>query len=298
MSSAPATERSTDLARRPGAALVVAAAALFGTVGTARVLGPDASSWSVGATRLLLAAVLLVAVAAWVDGRGLTWTLVRRPASLFAGAGQAGFQLTFLAAVETTGVAVSTLVAIGTAPLVTGVLTRDVSRRWLGATALAVAGLVLLVSGAGATVSPAGVLLALGAALSYATYTTASSRLATSAPLASVTAAGFVVAAALLLPALPLADNRWVASGAGLSMLVYLGVVATTVAYLLFVAGLRGVPAATAQTLGLTEPVVATVLGVAVLGERLGARGAAGALLVLLGLAVLARRSSSLPSSS
>lgn len=292
-----AAERSAHVLARPGVLLVVAATTLFGTVGTARVLGPEASAWSVGALRLLVAAVLLVAVATWLDGHRPAWSLVRRPESLLAGAGQAGFQLTFLAAVELTGVAVSTLVAIGAAPLITGLLTRTVTRRWLAATALAVTGLALLVSGADVSASAAGLLLALLAAVSYATYTTASSRLAGSAPSASVTAAGFLVAAALLAPALVFADNAWVASPSGAAMLAYLAVVATVVAYLLFVAGLRGVPAATAQTLGLTEPVVATVLGVAVLGESLGPLGVAGALLVLVGLAVLARPGRSLRSS-
>jgi hypothetical protein len=54
--------------------------------------------------------------------------------------------------------------------------------------------------------------------------------------------------------------------------------------YRLFTAGLGGVAPATASTLALAEPVVATVLGVALLGERLGPVGTAGAALVLTGL--------------
>lgn len=292
-----ATERRAGPSSLTGVLLVVTATALFGTIGTARVLGPSASSWSVGALRLLLAVAVLVAVARWQDGRGRTWGLVPRRDSLLAGAGQATFQVTFLTAVELTGVAVATLVAIGSAPLITGLLTRSVSRRWVAATVLALLGLALLVSGSVAPLSRTGLALALGAGLAYAVYTTASSRLTAHAPPASVTAAGFVVAAALLAPALLVTDSSWVASAAGAGLLVYLALVATAVAYLLFVTGLRVVPAASAQTLGLTEPVVATALGVLVLGEALRPVGLLGAVLVLAGLAVLALGARRLPSS-
>jgi DME family drug/metabolite transporter len=59
------------------------------------------------------------------------------------------------------------------------------------------------------------------------------------------------------------------------------------VAYVLFGAGLARVDAGTATTLTLFEPVVAAVLGVAVVGERLGAWAWTGTGLVLLGLLVL-----------
>jgi DME family drug/metabolite transporter len=274
--------------------LVVVAAALWGTVGTARVLGPAASSWSVGALRLAVGAAVLVALARVVDGRAGTprdvLRLAARPASLLAGAGQALFQVTFLAAVELTGVAVGTLVAIGSAPVFTGLLTRSVERAWLAATGCAVVGVALLAADGRGEVAPLGVLAALGAGMGYATYTVASRSLAGSGhPPASVAAAGFLVAALLLAPALALTDQAWARSAGGAVLVLYLGVVATAVAYLLFVAGLRHVAAPTAQTLGLAEPVVATTLGVAVLGERLGPLGALGCALVVAGLALLAR---------
>ena len=52
------------------------------------------------------------------------------------------------------------------------------------------------------------------------------------------------------------------------------------------VGGLRILPAGPVATLVLAEPVVATVLGVVVLGERLGPAGWVGCLLVLAGLAL------------
>ncbi|HET8616349.1 MAG TPA: hypothetical protein VFL94_12550, partial [Actinomycetales bacterium] len=166
-----ATTGSADHVRLH-AVLVLVGASLFGTIGTARVLGPDSPSGSVGAVRVLLAAVVLMLLAQAARPAPGAWRRERRRvATLVAGLAQAAFQLTFLAAVLQTGVAVGTLVAIGSAPLVAGLLSRQVSRTWLVATSVALAGLVLLVlGGGGARLSWPGLLLALGAGASYGVY--------------------------------------------------------------------------------------------------------------------------------
>ena len=69
--------------------------------------------------------------------------------------------------------------------------------------------------------------------------------------------------------------------------MLWLGLVATTVAYLLFGIGLRELQPGHIATLNLFEPAVATLLGVLVLGETLGAVGWIGCLLVLAALALL-----------
>jgi DME family drug/metabolite transporter len=69
-------------------------------------------------------------------------------------------------------------------------------------------------------------------------------------------------------------------------MALWLGLATTTVAYVLFGRGLRNLPAGPVTTLVLAEPVVATVLGVVVLGEHLVPLGWVGAALVLAGLAL------------
>jgi DME family drug/metabolite transporter len=278
---------------RGHAVLVLAGASLFGTIGTARVLGPDSPSGSVGAVRVLLAALVLVVLAAAVRPTRDAWVGEwRRGSTLVAGAAQAAFQLTFLAAVLHTGVAVGTLVAIGTAPLVAGLLSRHVSTTWATATAVALAGLTLLVlGGGGARLSWTGLLLAIGAGTSYGVYLVATSRAVThGAPPALTTAVAFTVAAVVLLPWLVLEDASWLATGSGWLMVVYLALVPTVLAYRLFARGLRCVPASTASTMALAEPVVATVLGVALLGERLSAVGWVGAALVLAGLVLVSRR--------
>jgi len=97
----------------------------------------------------------------------------------------------------------------------------------------------------------------------------------------------FGAAAVLLAPVLALSSPGWVLTGRGIAVIGYLGVVTTVLAYLLYGRGLRTVPAPVAVTLGLAEPVVAAILGLAVLGERLSTTALAGLVLVGLALATL-----------
>lgn len=191
--------------------------------------------------------------------------------------------------------AVGTLVAIGAAPVMTGVLTLHVTRRWALATTIAVTGLALLVAGqrhGGVDVSAWGVVLALAAATSYATYIIGGDLAQRRGQeTQTMLSAAFAVAALLALPWLVLGDRSWLGTGPGLALLGFLVVVPTLLAYSLFNRGLRGTRASTAATLGLVEPVVAALLAFLLLGERLTATGLVGAALILLGLLVAVRDS-------
>jgi DME family drug/metabolite transporter len=273
-------------------ALVLFAAVLFGTTGTAQALGPDASPLAVGSARIAVGAVLL-ALAAWLvrGGAGGRWSRGTLAASA---AGIAGYQLFFFAAVADTGVAVGTVVALGSAPAMAGLLARAVDgtpldRRWAACTALATTGVLLLVlSGADAQVSVLGVVLAVGAGASYATYTVCSKLLLADghAPEA-VMARGFGLAAIALLPLLAVKGGD-VASPDGVALALYLGAIPTALAYVLFARGLKWLTPGETATLTLAEPLTAAALGTVVLSERPGALAIAGAVLVLAGLAALA----------
>jgi DME family drug/metabolite transporter len=91
--------------------------------------------------------------------------------------------------------------------------------------------------------------------------------------------ASFGIGAVLLLPVLALGDTTWLGEPDGIALALYLGLVPTLLAYVLFARGLRSLAA---------SEVTATLLGVLVLDERIGAVGAVGVSLVFAGLAVLA----------
>jgi DME family drug/metabolite transporter len=270
---------------------------LFGTTGTARALGPPAADpVAVGALRVVLGAAALgwLAVAAGeADAARRCWDAEVRVATLTGVAAVAAYQACFFAAVRLTGVALGTLVAIGAAPVLAGLfgllLGESPTSRWGVATALAVAGCALLLFPArDPGLSAAGTALALGAAAAYAAFTVASRRvlLHTGSP-NTVMAVLFSGGAVLLLPALSGKDLGWLPTGRGLAMVTWLGLVATAAAYSLFARCLSRLPAATATTLDLAEPVTATALGFLVLGERLGLQAGAGAALVAGGLLLL-----------
>ncbi len=275
---------------------VLLAAALFGTTGTAQALGPDSTSTlGVGAARLVVGGLALLALLPLVGGRGgEVLALWRTPTGLVAGACTAAYQVCFFAGVDRAGVAVGTLAAIGSGPVLTGVLAllllgERPGRAWLAATGVCLAGLALLVlvgSGSGGA-DPAGVGLSVAAGLAYAAYTVlAKQQLDRGHRPSSVMAAAFGLGGLLSLPLLATQPLGWVATAGGVALVAYLGLVTTTLAYLLFVRGLAVLAAGPVTTLVLAEPVVATALGVLVLDERLSAAGAVGAGLVLLGLLV------------
>src|SRR4051794_23874162 len=294
--------------------LVLVAAVLFGTTGTARALGPDISPLGVGASRIAVGALLLAAVAAVLARRSSSpagalarrtrrsspaagsRTAWRRRTVLTGGVGVAAYQLSFFAAVADTGVAVGTVVALGSAPVFAGLLSRIVANarldaRWAACTALATAGVALLVTGGGgATVSPLGVALALGAGAGYAAYTVAAKQLLDQghAP-EQVMARTFGTGALMLLPIIPASGFTAVSSAPALAEALYLGAIPTALAYVLFARGLRQLPTAEVATLTLAEPLTAAMLGTVVLGEQLTPGAALGAGMILAGLAALAR---------
>jgi DME family drug/metabolite transporter len=279
---------------------VLLAAVCFGTTGTAQALGPGASPVTVGAVRIAVGALLLLAAqhAARRAAQHATGTGRWARGPLAAGAlGVAAYQLCFFAAVKDTGVAVGTVVALGSAPALAGLGgwlldRRAPGRAWAAATALACGGVALLaLAGGGSEVSAPGVALAVGAGASYAAFTLASKRLLDAGHgVEPVMARMFGLGALLLLPVLVLGDLSWVATPGGAAMALWLGAVPTAIAYLLFARGLRHLPANEVATLTLGEPVTAAVLGAVVLGERPGAVAVAGIALILAGLAVLALR--------
>jgi DME family drug/metabolite transporter len=272
--------------------LVLLSAVCFGTTGTAQALGPDAAPITVGAVRIAFGGALLLLVARAAPVAAAAWP--RRELGVIAVA-IAGYQLAFFAAVDRTGVAVGTVVALGSAPAIAGVAGRLVdgeplTGRWAVATALACAGVLLLVlGGGGASVDPLGIMLAMVSGSGYATYAVLAKRLLRRghAP-ERVMAASFSLGAVLLVPVLLLGDLSWLATGDGLALAVFLGVIPTALAYVLFARGLRHLTPGETATLTLAEPLTATGLGILVLGERPGALAAIGAGLVLAGLLALA----------
>jgi drug/metabolite transporter, DME family len=288
-----------------GLVLVCLAAVSWGTTGSVMALlardgtpSPLLVGWArmAGAAPCLLLAIALVPPAA--AARGIRQPRDRAKAALL-GAAMAAYQVCYFWAVPRTGVALTALLAICSSPLMIAAgaaltLKERPSPATITALPLAVAGTAMILAGPRATGDAppgfaAGALAALGAGLSYAVYAvTAKGLLRRVAPL-PLAALTFTLAAVLLTPVLVLERGAAAQLSAGWPLLLYLGVVPTAAAYVVFGAGLRRVTATTAGIATLLEPLTAAALGVLLFGERLGAIGWAGAALLLGALGLLAR---------
>ena len=286
-------------ASRRGFLLVVLAALLWGTSGVSgrlvadrTDLGPLDIAWH----RMAIGAVvLLLGFAATRRGRNATPSLTRGTAVRLAlvGAGLAAYQFAYFAAVATAGVSIATLVALGLAPLLIAVGATLLGhgrpdRATLVALVVALVGLVLLVGiSAGAdtgTTIVLGALLATGSALGYTVVTLAGAGVPSGIP---VTLVGFLGGALVLTPPALASGLQFTAEPVALAVLIYLGVVPSALAYAMFFRGLQTVPGAVASIVTLLEPLTATALATAFLGERLSPGALAGGMLVLVAVAGL-----------
>jgi DME family drug/metabolite transporter len=276
---------------------VIGASVLWGTAGTAGLL-VSADSIALAAARLVIGgtALALFGLFAGAGARARRGRLVT-PGLLVAAVAVAVYQLCFFAAVARTGVAIGTVVAIGSGPVFTGLLSwmlhgERPSRRWAMATAAAVCGCAALIVGGGAQAGGqmvSGVLFALLGGLLYAFYAvTAARAISTGASSNAVMGVLFGGAAVIMVPVLLWRGTEWLAEPRGLLAALYLGIGATALSYFLYGRGLRTTPVATAATLALAEPAVAALLGLLVLGERLTPLSIAGLVLLAISLVVVA----------
>ncbi len=294
----PARSSSNKSSFIKGQWYVLLAAILWGTTGTVQALAPaGASPIALGTVRLVVggAALLMWALmkGGLPDGRHWPKRIVL-PGALCV----AAYQLFFFAGVARTGVAVGTLVGIGSAPIVAGLLDsvfkgQRPSRQWSAATLFAISGCALLLfAGADSqvTIDFWGIFLALGAGAVYAVFALLAKELVSDHAPAAVMAVLFSLGAVLLFPLLFWVDLSWLAEPGSWLVALELGLLATTVSYLLYARGLMTVAAATAVTLSLAEPLTAAALGIFLLGETVTLSILAGMALIFTGLVLLTRR--------
>ncbi|MGW3177261.1 DMT family transporter, partial [Streptomyces sp. NPDC001153] len=264
-----------------GLLYLIITGATWGTAGAAASLvyrTSDMGAFGLSFWRCALGLVLLLA------GRGLrprtrpagTEPLARRAGKVLAtGLGLAVFQTAYFAAVESTGLAVATVVTLGAGPVLIALGARLLLGERLGAggvsaVAGALAGLaVLTFGGSAATVRPAGVLLALVSAAGYGAMTLLTRwwGRAGGTDASDTTVGAFAVTGLCLLPfalhegLLPHTAHP----GRLLWLVLYIAAVPTALAYALYFAGAAVVRSATVSVIMLLEPVTAAVLAVALL---------------------------------
>ncbi len=284
---------------RSGLAALTLTGVLWGSIGVVvRLLQDDGlPTLSIAFWRLVCAVAVLLLLLGRAGLRSLA-AEARRPRRLLAvSVGSLAFQLLFFVAVRDAGVAVATLVALGLAPVALavaeGVRDRVPPDAWsLGVLLCALAGLAL-VTGAGGTAGPrplVGVLEAAASGLAYAASTALSGPLSARLGPLTITFASSAVGMVLLAPVVLFTASALPRTPTAVAGVVWLGVIATVVAYGLFYAGLRTTPGSVAMILTLLEPVTAVGLAAVLLGERLTVANVLGGTLLVAAVAVLALR--------
>lgn len=271
---------------------VLAAGVLWGTVGPAELLARSpAGPLALGGARVLSGGIVLAVIAlAAAPGGFRSLPRAAWPAILAASCANATFQGAFFTSAAHSGAAVATAVTFGLAPVSTGLCERimlgtRLSRRWMTGTASATAGCVLMTLPAGPVRTDV-LGLACGALAGgcFGVYTVSAKRmLDAGVNMLTAVPVTLVISGAALSPWM-LRSLPALAAPRSLLLEAWLGPVAVSLAYWLFIRGLRYVAAATAGTLSLAEPLVATALGIGVLGEHLSLLTAGGSLLLLGGL--------------
>lgn len=198
------------------------------------------------------------------------------------------FALIFVAAYRLPGGMAATLTA--TAPimimLVAWLLVGERPRlASLGGAAVGVVGVALLVLRADFAVDPIGVAASFGAVAMSSLGFVLIKRWTPPVDLLTFTAWQLVAGGLALLPVAILVEGTPPPMDLpAIGGFLYLGLVGTVVAYVVWFRGLRRLPAAAVSLVGLLNPVAGTVIGVALAREAFGTAQALGLLLVLAGI--------------
>jgi drug/metabolite transporter (DMT)-like permease len=294
---APVAPRPRD--RALGLVLILVSAAAFGAM---PILGKvayrsGAEPVSLLAVRFAVAAGCLLAVRAVVAGRGGAgpWPGGSTLGTLVA-LGGGVYVLQSLAYFRALELAPAALVAIvlylfpGLVVLLTVVFLRErPTAAVVGCLLLSVLGVGLTVGPVSGSVDPLGPALAAVSAVCYSVYIVVSSRVVPrSGPLTSICVV--VSAAAVTYGVLALATGpSWPGDPGGWAAAAAVGVVGTVIAMLAFFAGLARLGPTDSSIASTLEPVVTAALGVLVLGEAVTGVQAAGSVLVLAAVILLAR---------
>lgn len=290
-----------------GALFVVGASILWGTTGTAATFAPGVGPLAIGAAAMGVGGLLQALYA----GRAIAahrfrlrgqWQLVALGAVAVA-----VYPLAFYSSMRLSGVAVGTVISIGSAPVAAALTERfadrkPLTRRWIAGALLGISGAALLSFAGHAPAGPsapsvdpssqwgttAGIALGLLAGGTYALYSWAAHRLI-GGGISSRAAMGtvFGLGGLLLMPVLALTGAPLLASWTNFSVGAYMALVPMFAGYVLFGWGLARTRASTATSISLLETVVAAALAVLVVGERLPAPGWLGAAVVLASLFIL-----------
>lgn len=289
----PARHASPKNGRQLAVVSVLLACVLFSTSATGRAyLDFPGSSISVGAWRVFLGGIGLAIYAAIRYGTFGLRRLIKLPIVWVMALAVLSYQISFFIGAARIGVAMGTLGALATAPFFAGLLgwavgTGKPSKIWVVSTLLGVTGLALI-TGVSEVRDNIGFFAVFISGVMYAIFTVFGVRLTRTHDVtgAEVLGAAFGIGAVLSLP-IVLLTSAWVNTALLVGFVLYIGLATTALGYILFGNGLTHLSPGTVSTLTLAEPVLATLMGVFILGEAMNLRGWIGCAVIVGALALL-----------
>lgn len=277
-----------------GIAAIILASFLWGTTGVSATFAPDVSAIAIGAAAMGFGGLLQAAIAITPIRRSLgafrqQWHLL-----LLGAIAVAVYPLAFYGSMRLAGVTIGTVVSIGTAPVLSAIIEiiMDGARmtlRWLSGAVLGLTGIALLslsggteqIAAADTSATLTGVILGLLAAFTYALYSWAARRLMQrNIPSRAAMGGIFGIGGLLLMPVLALYGAPFLDSWQNAAVGIYMACVPMFMGYVCFGYALARIPASTATTITLLEPVIAAALAALIVGEQLTAAGWAGVALI------------------
>ena len=277
-----------------GIAAVALGTIIWGTVGPVVRLFPEGTEFQYSLIRNLTGTSALWLLVLFSKNKK-RYTKQDIVPILVGGTGAALFFPLFILAFQLTGVGVAAVVSIGVAPIFVGLiawiaLKQPPGKQWAIGTVVAVTGVVALNWPSGDnTVSFLGVAFAIAAAFGYSMQATGMGMISKRHTPFQCVAPMFTIGTIFQAPLSYGKDFSFLQDPVLLLGALYGGIVTVALAYAFFIYGIARIGAATAVTVGLMEPLTASILGVLVLDETVSVVGVVGSVLILIGLVVVSR---------
>jgi len=278
-----------------GVVAILFSAVVWGTTGTAATFAPDVSAAAIGAAAMGVGGVAqaLVAARGIARSRAALWN--QRRLLVVGALSVAIYPLAFYGAMRLAGVTVGTVITIGSAPLLSALIEylldrRHLTLRWSMGALVGLIGMGLICVAenlshgevVGGDSVPLGVFLGVIGGLTYALYSWSARKMMLQGTRSSVAmGATFGLGGLLLMPVLIATGGPFLASWTNAAVGIYMAAVPMFLGYLAFGVGLARVQASMATVITLLEPVVAAVLAVLIVGERLPNIGWIGVVMVV-----------------
>jgi len=286
MNAAPPPNRAV------GVIACLIAATLWGTTGTAASFAPDVPAIAIGAAAMGIGGLLQALIA--LSGLRANFGLLaqNRQLLILGAVAVAIYPLAFYASMRLAGVTIGTVISIGSAPAISALIEYRIegnrlTRRWAIGAVIGIFGMaVLAMAEAGhediAPNVPLGIALGLLAGTTYALYSWSARQLMQrGVPSRAAMGATFGLGGLLLMPVLLVTGAPFLDSLTNLAVGTYMALVPMFLGYIAFGMALSRIASSQATTISLFEPVVAAMLAVLIVGERLPPLGWLGVSMII-----------------